>query len=119
MNMFMAIIGNSYKAVKEENASKAPEFMLSDYLRMNFSRIADKLSMRKDRFLDFKSILESEKFNDEHEITFVEWRKALRVSKYLNQQLNKIIFFILRVKDTRKQRLSQFLTNTTLMVMVS
>ena len=87
--------------------------------QINFSRIADKLSMRKDRFLDFKSILESEKFNDEHEITFVEWRKALRVSKYLNQQLNKIIFFILRVKDTRKQRLSQFLTNTTLMVMVS
>ena len=47
MNMFMAIVGNSYNNIKEENANKDPEFMLSDFLKLNYSRIVDKLNVRK------------------------------------------------------------------------
>ena len=76
----MAIIGNSYNAVKEENASKAPEFMLSDYLKLNYSRIVDKLNVRKNRLVDFQNILDCKEFKDEPQVSFIEWRKILRVS---------------------------------------
>jgi hypothetical protein len=79
MNMFMAIIGNSYNNVKEENANKDPEFMLSDFLKINYSRIVDKLNVRKNRLTDMKNILEKEELKDAHKVTFDEWRKILRV----------------------------------------
>ncbi len=77
--MFMAIIGNSYNNVKEENANKDPEFMLSDFLKINYSRIVDKLNVRKNRLTDMKNILEKEELKDAHKVTFDEWRKILRV----------------------------------------
>jgi polycystin 2 len=80
MNMFVAIINNSYTKVKEENARLAPEFMLSDYLKLNYSRIVDKLTLRKNRILDIQNVIESDELKNCSQITFDQWRSALRVN---------------------------------------
>ena len=90
--MFMAIIGNSYNSVKEENANKSPEFMLSDYLKLNYSRICNKLNFRKNRILDYLNIVEETEKMELPTVTFDFWRKELKV-KFSNKiiYLNKII----------------------------
>ena len=54
--------------------------MLSDFLKLNYSRIVDKLNVRKNRLMDFKNILENEELKDVQKISFIEWRKILRVT---------------------------------------
>jgi hypothetical protein len=120
MNMFMAIIGNSYNNVKEENANKDPEFMLSDFLKVNYSRIVDKLNVRKNRLTDMKNILEKEELKDSLKVSFDEWRKILRVIKRKNFKTRNILIkkLLNRKKDTLMLKLKQFSVNMILMVIV-
>ena len=77
MNMFMAIIGNSYNNVKEDNARKSPEFMLSDYLKLNYSRIVNRLNMRKNRILDYLNVVEESEKQEVTTVKFDFWRNEL------------------------------------------
>lgn len=80
MNMFVAIVNASYSKVKEENAKAAPEFMLSDYLKLNYSRIVDKLTLRKNRIVDIEQVLESDDLISNPKLSYETWRTKLRVS---------------------------------------
>lgn len=79
LNMFMAIINQSYTKVKEEMAEQQPEFMLSDYLKLNYSRVVEKLNLRRDRILDIQEVLKSEEVSTKDELDFNLWRKELKV----------------------------------------
>ncbi len=78
--MFMAIIGNSYNNVKEDNAHKSPEFMLSDYLKLNYSRIVNRLNMRKNRILDYLNVVEESEKQEVTTVKFDFWRNELKVN---------------------------------------
>ena len=85
LNMFMAIINQSYSKVKEEMAQSQPEFMLSDYLKLNYARVVDKLNLRRNRILDIQEVLKSDEVSQKDELEFSLWRKELKVnlkSKY-------------------------------------
>ena len=80
LNMFMAIINMSYTKVKEEMAKAQPEFMLSDYLKLNYGRMVDKLSIRKDRILDIQELMKSDEVTSKDELEYSLWRRELMVN---------------------------------------
>lgn len=77
--MFMAIINQSYGKVKQEMNDAQPEFMLSDYLKMNYSKVVDKLSLRRDRILDIQGVLKSDQVAQKDDLEFNVWRNELKV----------------------------------------
>lgn len=77
----MAIINQAYGKVKEEMNAAQPEFMLSDYLKLNYSKVVDRLSLKRDRILDIQEILKSDEVSQRDELDFNLWRNELKVSK--------------------------------------
>jgi polycystin 2 len=80
--MFMAIINLSYSKVKDKLSKSQPEFMLSDFFKLNYGRMVDKLSMRKSRILDIEELLQSEEVSSKDELEYNHWRKELMVIFY-------------------------------------
>ncbi len=79
LNMFLAIINQSYGRVKDEMNQSQPEFMLSDYLKLNYSKMVDKLSLRRDRILDIQDVLKSDEVIAKEELDFNVFRRELKV----------------------------------------
>ncbi|RNA09297.1 polycystic kidney disease 2-like 1 [Brachionus plicatilis] len=90
LNMFMAIINQSYTEVKEEMAEQQPEFMLSDYLKLNYSRVVEKLNLRRDRILDIQEVLKSEEVCSKDELDFNLWRKELKKKGYADMEIESL-----------------------------
>ena len=89
----MAIINQAYGKVKEEMNAAQPEFMLSDYLKLNYSKVVDRLSLKRDRILDIQEILKSDDVSQRDELDFNLWRNELKVNIFFN--LKSIIYSIL------------------------
>lgn len=81
--MFMAIINQAYGKVKEEMSEAQPEFMLSDYLKLNYSKVVDRLNLKRDRILDIQDVLKSEQVAEKDELDFNLWRNELKVKAIL------------------------------------
>jgi hypothetical protein len=77
--MFMAIINESYSKVKDEMAKSQPEFMLSDYLKLNYARVVERLNLRRNRILDIEGVLKSEQISNKDVIEYGQWRSELKV----------------------------------------
>lgn len=78
--MFVAIINDTYTKVKSEDARAKPVFMLSDFLKLNYTRLVHKLTLRKNRIFDIENVVLSDKLRSKAFIDFETWRKLLRVS---------------------------------------
>lgn len=86
LNMFMAIINDSYTQVKEEMARSQPEFMLSDYLKLNYGKVVNKMNLRRNRILDIEEILKSDEVANSSDLDYSLWRKKLRLKGYAEQE---------------------------------
>lgn len=80
LNMFMAIINQSYQKVKEDMENSQPEFMLSDYLKANYARVVDKLNLRRNRIIDIEEVLKTDEISSKDELDYDMFRKEMRVS---------------------------------------
>lgn len=76
----MAIINQSYGKVKQEMNAAQPDFMLSDYLKMNYSKMVDRLNLKRDRILDIQEVLKSDEVQQSDELDFNLWRSQLKVN---------------------------------------
>lgn len=81
--MFMAIINQAYGKVKEEMNAAQPDFMLSDYLKLNYSKMVDRLNLKRDRILDIQAVLKSDEVTQKDELDFNVWRTELKVRYHL------------------------------------
>lgn len=86
----MAIINQSYSKVKDEMAQSAPEFMLSDYLKLNYAKVVEKLNLRRDRICDIQEILKSDEVNQNDELDFKLWRQELKKKGYAEMEIEAL-----------------------------
>ncbi len=86
----MAIINQSYSKVKEEMAQSAPEFMLSDYLKLNYTRVVEKLNLRRNRILDIQEVLKSDEVSQKDELDFNLWRRELKKKGYADMEIEAL-----------------------------
>lgn len=80
LNMFMAIINDSYAAAADDIASKPPELMFTDFFKAKYGRLADKF-VKRNKMIDADEILNLEEAKSKTELDFNFWRKEMKVIK--------------------------------------
>ncbi|XP_031240865.1 polycystic kidney disease 2-like 1 protein [Mastomys coucha] len=74
LNMFLAIINDTYSEVKEELAGQKDQLQLSDFLKQSYKKTLQRLRLRKERVSDVQKVLKS----GEPEIQFEDFTNTLR-----------------------------------------
>ncbi|KAM4704443.1 polycystin-2-like protein 1 [Rhinophrynus dorsalis] len=74
LNMFLAIINDTYSEVKEELSNQKNELQFSDILKQGYKKTLLKLKLKKERISDVQKALE----NSTKELEFEEFKNSLR-----------------------------------------
>ncbi|XP_069913500.1 polycystin-2-like protein 1 isoform X1 [Oryctolagus cuniculus] len=72
LNMFLAIINDTYSEVKEELAGQKDELQLSDLLKQGYNKTLQRLRLRKEQVSDVQKVLDGEQ-----EIQFEDFTNTL------------------------------------------
>lgn len=86
LNMFMAIINDSYAAAADDIASKPPELMFTDFVKAKYGRLADKF-VKRNKMIDADEILNLEEAKSKTELDFNFWRKEMKRRGYADMEI--------------------------------
>uniref|UniRef100_H2Y8T2 EF-hand domain-containing protein n=1 Tax=Ciona savignyi TaxID=51511 RepID=H2Y8T2_CIOSA len=79
LNMFLAIINDTYSEVKAEISMQKSEFEISDYIKRGYNKVLEKLSLKKDRIRDIQDAIHSADLNHDRHLDWEEWRLDLKM----------------------------------------
>ncbi|XP_010154109.1 PREDICTED: polycystic kidney disease 2-like 1 protein [Eurypyga helias] len=74
LNMFLAIINDTYSEVKEELSSQKDELQLSDILKQSYNRTLTRLKLKKEQISDVQKTLQ----NGTKELDFEDFKNSLK-----------------------------------------
>ncbi|XP_009693008.1 PREDICTED: polycystic kidney disease 2-like 1 protein [Cariama cristata] len=74
LNMFLAIINDTYSEVKEELSNQKDELQLSDILKQSYNRTLMRLKLKKERISDVQKALQ----NGTKELDFEDFKNSLK-----------------------------------------
>ncbi|XP_015913984.2 polycystin-2 [Parasteatoda tepidariorum] len=89
MNMFLAIINDTYAEVKSEIASQKNEFEIADYFKKGFNNMMGKLGKRN-QLLDLQNALKLADANGDNKLTFEEVRQKLRQQNFTDMEIEML-----------------------------
>ena len=78
INMFLAIINDTYVAVGEDIEEAELEFDLGNYLSRGYKKMLEKISSSRRKIVDIQTALLEADSNNNNMIEFEEWREKLR-----------------------------------------
>jgi len=79
LNMFLAIINDTYSEVKAEISAQKSEFEISDYIKRGYNKVLEKLSLKKDHIRDIQDAIASADHNQDKRLDWQEWRLDLKM----------------------------------------
>lgn len=79
LNMFLAIINDTYSEVKAEISMQKSEFEITDYIKRGYNKVLEKLSLKKDRIRDIQDAIQSADLNHDKQLDWEEWRLDLKM----------------------------------------
>ena len=80
LNMFLAIINDTYSDVKSDISTQKSDFELGEYFKRGYDKILTKMNIKKDKIVDIQKALAAADANSDKNLNFDEWRAELRVS---------------------------------------
>ncbi|XP_003787312.2 polycystic kidney disease 2-like 1 protein isoform X1 [Otolemur garnettii] len=86
LNMFLAIINDTYSEVKEELAGQKDELQLSDLLRQGYNKTLLRLHLRKEQVSDVQKVLQG----GEQEIQFEDFTNTLRELGHAEHEITEL-----------------------------
>ncbi|NP_001402765.1 polycystic kidney disease 2-like 1 protein isoform 1 [Rattus norvegicus] len=86
LNMFLAIINDTYSEVKEELAGQRDQLQLSDLLKQSYSKTLQRLRLRKERVSDVQKVLKG----GEPEIQFEDFTNTLRELGHAEREISEV-----------------------------
>ncbi|KFM66211.1 Polycystin-2, partial [Stegodyphus mimosarum] len=89
MNMFLAIINDTYAEVKTEIASQKNEFEIADYFKKGFNNMMGKLGKRN-QLLDLQNALKLADTNGDNKLSFEEVRQKLRQQNFTDMEIEML-----------------------------
>uniref|UniRef100_A0A1I8IF70 EF-hand domain-containing protein n=1 Tax=Macrostomum lignano TaxID=282301 RepID=A0A1I8IF70_9PLAT len=108
INMFLAIINDTYSEVKTDLANQPNEFEMADYFKERASKMLQKLNLKQEKILDIQSALKTADMNDDKQLDFEEWRSELKARGYADGEIEALFSKYDqdgdRVLDEREQR---------------
>ena len=87
MNMFLAIINDTYMEVKAELQKRKSEFEISDFVKQGYSRMRERLSAKRDRIADIRKALSLADINQDKRLEFDEWRNEMKSRGYAEEEI--------------------------------
>ncbi|ESO83923.1 hypothetical protein LOTGIDRAFT_229509 [Lottia gigantea] len=87
INMFLAIINDTYSEVKGDMANMKNEFEMADYFKKGYSRVLDKLNLKRDKIVDIQKALKTADINNDKQVDFDEWRQDLKTRGYADGEI--------------------------------
>lgn len=82
MNMFLAIIIDTYSEVKAELSHRKNDFEMTDYFKRGYQKMLDKLNLRRKKAVTVQKSMSSNKRVDYH-----EWHKDLKRRGYAEAEI--------------------------------
>lgn len=89
LNMFLAIINDTYAEVKSEISQQKNEFELVDYFKKGYNSILGKLGKR-DQIVDIQNALKMADTNHDNKLTFDEVRKTLKAQNFSDMEIEML-----------------------------
>lgn len=87
LNMFLAIINDTYSEVKADISQQKNEFEMGDYFKRGYAKMMDKLNLKKDKIVDIQKALNSADINNDKQLDFDEWRNDLKSRGYADGEI--------------------------------
>ncbi|CAM4726777.1 unnamed protein product [Leuciscus chuanchicus] len=84
LNMFLAIINDTYSEVKSELASQKDEFQISDLIKQSYAKTFMKLKLKKEKISDVQKALDS----GSGELEFKDFRDALKEMGHADHEIS-------------------------------
>lgn len=78
LNMFLAIINDTYSEVKADLSTQESEFDLGAFLKKGYTNMLTKMNLKKDRLKDIQDALGADG-NGDGVVDWEEWRKDLKM----------------------------------------
>ncbi|XP_074195299.1 polycystin-2-like protein 1 isoform X2 [Rhinolophus sinicus] len=86
LNMFLAIINDTYSEVKEELAGQKDELQLSDLLKQSYNKTLLRLRLRKEQVSDVQKVLQG----GEQEIQFEDFTNTLKELGHAEREITEL-----------------------------
>ncbi|XP_032986634.1 polycystic kidney disease 2-like 1 protein isoform X2 [Rhinolophus ferrumequinum] len=86
LNMFLAIINDTYSEVKEELAGQKDELQLSDLLKQSYNKTLLRLRLRKEQVSDVQKVLQG----GEQEIQFQDFTNTLKELGHAEHEITEL-----------------------------
>ena len=87
LNMFLAIINDTYMEVKAQLKDKKNEFEISDFVKQGYSKMRDRLTDKRDRIADIRRALSLADVNRDKMLEFDEWRNEMKSRGYAEEEI--------------------------------
>lgn len=87
INMFLAIINDTYSEVKSDMANQKNEFEIADYFKRGYQKMLDKLNFKRDKIVDIQKALKTADINQDKQVDFDEWRQDLKMRGYADGEI--------------------------------
>ncbi|CAF3527805.1 unnamed protein product [Rotaria socialis] len=108
LNMFLAIINDTYIEVKAELRNKKNEFEISDFVKRGYAKMRERLTVKRDRIADIRKALSLADLNRDKILEFDEWRLEMKSRGYAEEEIETIFakydFNGDRILDENEQR---------------
>lgn len=90
LNMFLAIINDTYVEVKAELRNKKSEFEISDLVMQGYNKMRERLTVKRDRIADIRKALSLADLNRDKRLDFDEWRSEMKSRGYAEEEIESI-----------------------------
>ncbi|XP_070544814.1 polycystin-2-like protein 1 isoform X3 [Ptychodera flava] len=90
LNMFLAIINDTYSEVKADIATQKSEFEITDYFKRGYEKMLGKLNFKRDKIVDIQKALAQADVNNDQQLDFDEWRHELKARGHADAEIEAV-----------------------------
>lgn len=90
LNMFIAIINDTYGEIKEELANSKSEIEIGAYLKKGYNKVLTKMNIKQHQILDIQKAITTADADGDGQVDYVEWRNSLRAKGYTDVEIETL-----------------------------
>nr|AKN21728.1 PKD2-2 [Schmidtea mediterranea] len=90
INMFLAIITDTYAEVKAEIATQKNEFEMADYFRNTARNVLQLLQFKQQKIRDIQDAILNADINSDKKLDYDEWRNELKSRGYADAEIESV-----------------------------
>lgn len=90
LNMFIAIINDTYGEIKAELANSKSEIELGAYLKKGYNKVLTKMNIKQHQIQDIQKAISTADTDGDNMIDYIEWRNSLRSKGYSDVEIETL-----------------------------